>query len=124
MPCLDEFKSFPNPKTNSSMNTKIETTTPIDAGLQKQGVTEEALAKMEAEYSVLTISGIDDKEGYKRVNEARIACKNTRVLTEKFCKAGREDAVKIQKAWIEKEKAIIGRISKTENYLAAQQKAI
>lgn len=96
----------------------------ITTELAKQNVTEAVIAKLKADYLPLKINGIDDKVGYKKVHDARIVCRDHRTLAEKICKAGREDAVKEQKAWIAKEKEVVAKISEVEQYLKKQEDAI
>lgn len=118
------------PKTSSddlplTESTEVKPLTDIiTTELGKYNITEQALLTMETEYKALTINGVSDREGYDLVNKARISCKNTRVLTTKLCKEGRDEAIKIQKSWINKEKEIVGRIEVVENELAAKQKII
>lgn len=104
------------------MKDKAENT--ITEELAKQNVTEAVIAKLKTDYLPLKIDGIDDKEGYKKVHGARIVCRDYRVLAEKICKAGREDAVKEQKAWIAKEKEVVAQISEVEQYLKKQEDTI
>jgi hypothetical protein len=96
----------------------------ITTELAKQNVTEMVIADLKKKYLPLKINGIDDKEGYKAVHDARIVCRDHRTLTEKICKKGREDAVKIQKEWIAKEKEVVAQISEVEQHLKKQEDAI
>lgn len=96
----------------------------INNELVKQNITEQVLAEMKENFMVLKIAGLDDKEGYKKVEEARKLCKNTRILATKICKNGREAAIAEQKAWIAKEKDVVARISEMEEYLESQTKVI
>lgn len=96
---------------------------PIESALATANLTEQAIQKLQ-EFMPLKINGIDDKDGYKAVKEARIICKNTRVLAEKICKKGREEAISIQKQWIAKEKEVVAKIAEVEDYLSSQQKTI
>jgi len=86
-------------------NKEVTQESPIETALAKENVTAQVIAKLKADYSNLTINGIDDREGFDAVEKARKECKAIRVLATKICKAGREDSVKIQKDWIAKEKA-------------------
>jgi len=97
---------------------------PIETALAEQNVTAQVIAKLKADYSGLTINGIDDKEGFKAVEDARKECKAIRVLATKICKAGREEAVKIQKDWIAKEKEVVSAIEEVENALEAESNRI
>jgi tetrahydromethanopterin S-methyltransferase subunit B len=96
----------------------------ITTELAKQNVTEAVIAKLKTDYLPLKINGIEDKAGYKKVHDARIVCRDHRTLTEKICKKGREDAVKIQKDWIAKEKEVVAQISEIEQYLKKQEDSI
>jgi hypothetical protein len=103
---------------------EAKTENPITTELAKQNVTEAVIAQLKKDFLPLKINGIDDKEGYKKVHDARIVCRDHRTLTEKICKKGREDAVKIQKDWIAKEKEVVAQISEIEQYLKKQEDAI
>jgi len=94
----------------------------ISNELVKHNVTEAIIAKLREDYLPLKIAGIDDKETYLLVKEARKKCKEIRVLAKKICVDGREDAVSIQKAWVAKEKDVTSRISEVEDYLERQEK--
>jgi len=101
-----------------------KTENPITTELAKQNVTEAVIAKLKKDYLPLKINGINDKEGYKKVHDARIVCRDTRVLAEKICKKGREEAIKIQKEWLAKEKEVVNQVSEVEQYLKKQEDAI
>lgn len=92
----------------------------IDRELQKHNVTEAVIAQLQ-EFKSLRINGIEDKEGYKAVHNARMTCRDTRVLAQKICKKGREDAVLEQRRWLAKEKEVVGRITEVEVYLIEQE---
>jgi hypothetical protein len=96
----------------------------ITTELAKQNVTEAVIAQLKTDYLPLKINGIEDKDGYKKVHNARIICRDHRVLAEKICKKGREEAVKIQKDWIAKEKEVVAQISEVEQHLKKQEDAI
>jgi len=97
---------------------------PIETALAEQNVTAQVIAKLKADYLGLTINGIDDKEGFEAVEKARKECKAIRILAEKICKSGREEAVKIQKEWISKEKEVVAQIEEVELYLKAESERI
>lgn len=96
----------------------------INNELIKQNITEQALVEMKQNFMTLKITDINDKDGYKKVEEARKLCKNTRILASKICKKGREAAIAEQKAWVAKEKEVVAQISEVEEYLEAQVKLI
>lgn len=108
------------------METKNNPTTqgPIETALAEQNITAQVIAKLKTDYSGLKINGIDDKEGFKRVEDARKECKAVRILAEKICKSGREEAILIQKAWISKEKEVVGQIKEVESELEQESERI
>ena len=110
------------PTTSSAEIMPAEET--ITNELAKQNVTEEALRMMEEEFPKLEIRDINDKIGYKEVNDARTMCRNTRGLTVTICKSGREEAIRTQKLWVAKEKETVERIKTVEDGLAAKQKVV
>lgn len=106
------------------MKTDVLEIDPISQELERQNVTEAVIAGLRTKFMSLTINGIDDKKGYEAVRAGRIECKNTRVLAKKICEKGREEALEIQRAWISKEKEVVGKIAEIESYLAEQEDAI
>lgn len=94
----------------------------ISQELVKQNVTESIIAGLKEKYLPLKISGIEDKETYLLVKDARKECKALRVLAKKICEKGREDAVAIQKAWVGKQKEVTDQIAEVEDYLEKQEK--
>ena len=96
----------------------------IDQALVTQNITAEVIRAMKEEFMVLKIHGLDDKEGYKLVDEKRKLCKKTRVLAKDICEKGRAHAIAEQKAWIAKQKEVVDQITEVEEYLEAQTKVI
>ena len=107
-----------------NQNLESQEVSVIETALSKQNVTAQVIAKLKADYSGLTINGIDDKDGFNRVEMARKECKAVRVLASKICVAGREKAIKEQKDWIAKEKEVVAEISEIENYLEKESDRI
>lgn len=103
---------------------EIAVVTVQEQALLKVNVTETVLAQLEKEYTGLTISSIDDKEGFARVKSARKKCKDLRILADKICKEGRENAVKEQKLWLKEAARVIGRIEAVEKPLKAEEDRI
>lgn len=95
----------------------------ISNQLVKANLTESVIQKLKDDYLGLKINGINDRDGYDAVHDGRIVCKNMRVLAEKICKKGREQAILEQKKWIEKKKDVSGRISLVENHLQVMEDA-
>jgi hypothetical protein len=100
---------------------KVEETIPKE--LVKVNVTETALMEME-KFLSLEIRGLDDKEGYKAVDEARKMCKATRVLTKKVCEDQRAEYIRLQKQWIAVQNGITDRVEKVELALEEKLKVI
>lgn len=85
---------------------------------------EEGLKVMASEFGALKINGIEDKEGFTKVSEARKKLKAERVQIEKDAKELREGAVKFQKTVIARERELIAIIEPTEDSLYNEEKAI
>lgn len=94
---------------------------PITQELVKSNVTDAVIASLRTKYLPLKINGIEDKEGYDTVHKARIECRDIRILAEKVCKKGREEAVRIQKEWLAKEKEVVAKVQEVELYLKKQE---
>lgn len=103
---------------------EIAVVTVQEQALLKVNVTETVLAQLEKEYTGLTIAGIDDKDGFLKVKAARKKCKDLRILADKICKDGRENAVKEQKLWLKEAARVIGRIEAVEKPLKAEEDRI
>lgn len=93
----------------------------IENALVKQNVTDAVIKKLKESYLSLKINGVKDSKGYELVKNARLECKRIRVLAEKICKVGREDAIKEQKLWVTKQKEIAGKIKEIEDHLQNEE---
>lgn len=94
----------------------------IDNTLVKNNVTEAVIAALKEKYKELKLASLSDKEGYLEIKETKKEVRKYGILTEKLCKAGREDAIRIQKLWLAKEKEILGKIAEVEAPLEAEIK--
>lgn len=95
--------------------------TKIESGLQILDRRESKLIELADKYKDLRIAGVEDKEGYKKVREARIELKNERVAVENDAYSLRENAIKFQKTVVAREKELVGIISLTEKTLQAEE---
>jgi len=84
--------------------------------LEKHEINKKMLEEKRDECLALKLNG-QDKEAYTLIRETRLNQKTNRVVIEKICKKGREDATKIQKAWIAMEKDYVKIVSEGEDYL-------
>lgn len=89
----------------------------IQHDLVKNNITEAVIASLKERYGSLKLKALDDKESYLELKEAAKECSKVRNLAVKCCKAGREDAVKVQKLWVAKEKEVVGEILAVETPL-------
>lgn len=105
------------------MTTEIVPTDRIQQALAKENITNTVLDGLKVHMSIKVI-GPEDKENYKLAHDARIFCKNLRVLATKIAKVGREDARKEAQAWIDEEKRVVGEITKVEEYLEGQERIV
>lgn len=96
----------------------------IQTELEKFNVTDAAIAKMEQEFMPLSISGLEDKDGYKKVREARLVVKGKRVEVEKRRKELKEDSLKFGRAVDSEARRITALLEPIEQHLEVQQKAI
>lgn len=104
--------------------TEVQEVSVIETALAKENITKQIIAKLKADYSGLKINGLDDKEGFKAVEDARKHVKSVRVLASKICKTGREDAIKTQKDWIEAEKDVVAELDAIETPLENESNRI
>jgi len=95
----------------------------IEESLVKHNVTDSVIATLKDKYKDLKLRTLEDKEKYLEIKEAVKEVAKVRILTVKICKAGREDAVKIQKLWVAKEKEVCNKIAEVESPLDAEIQA-
>lgn len=89
-----------------------------------EAVTEDKLVAAVEGYRDLKIMGIDDKEGYDAVRQARIVLKNMRTSVEQRRKDLKSDFLRVGRAIDNKAEELTKIIEPTEKYLAAQEKAV
>lgn len=92
----------------------------IETKLVQSNVTDQVLAALKQKYGKMKLKALDDKESYLEIKAAARECAKVRTLTVKICKEGREDAVKVQKLWIAKEKEVVGKIAEVEDALGGE----
>lgn len=94
----------------------------IDSTLVKNNVTHQVISALKKKYGGMALKSIDDKQGYLEICEAKKEVRKIGIITEKLCKAGREDAIKVQKLWLSKEKEILAKIDEVQLPLEAEIK--
>lgn len=94
----------------------------IEKTLVKNNVTDQVIASLKEKYSGLTLRSLDDKENYLIIKDAKKVVRGVGILTEKLCKAGREDAIAIQKKWLATEKSVLAKIAEVQDPLDAEIK--
>lgn len=94
----------------------------IEKTLVKNNVTESVINSLKEKYSGLSLKSLDDKESYLNIKEARKEVRGVGILVEKLCKIGREDAIAVQKKWLNKEKEILAKIAVVQDPLDAEIK--
>ncbi len=92
--------------------------------IEKFNPTKAEITALVGEAQGLVITGVDDVEGYKRVDDVRKRMKKIRVQITNTGKEMRAEATAFAKKVIEKEKELVGLIEPTELELEAKQKAI
>lgn len=96
----------------------------ITTELQKFDVPAEAIASMKEEYLPLIINGLEDKEGFDKVHEARMKVKGIRINVEKRRVELKEDSLKYGRAVDAEAKRITALLSPIEAHLEAEEKRI
>jgi len=96
----------------------------IETQLQKFNITDAAIAEMKAQFLPLKIEGLEDKEGYKKVHEARMIVKGKRIEVEKRRKELKADSIAFGKAVEGEAKRIFTLLEPLEKYLTDQEEAI
>lgn len=94
----------------------------IDNALQKENITDKVIGALKKKYGSLKLKSLDDKEGYLILKESRKEVRKVGIIAEKICEAGRSDAVKIQKLWLNKQKQVLGQIAEVQDPLDAEIK--
>ncbi len=89
-----------------------------------QMITKEMIEKLETDYGHLKTNGVEDKDSYKEVKEARLTVKNLRLDFEKARKALIDKANKFKKDTNSEADKIISKLEPLENRLLEQQKKV
>ena len=84
-------------------------------------LSDQAIAKLDGDYSCLTINGVEDKDGFRTVSAARKVIKNYRVSIEKRRKELTADALHFQRAINAEAKRITELLEPIEVKLLAQE---
>jgi len=96
----------------------------IDKALAAYNVTDATIATMREKFMPLVIESPDDKQGAKRVREARLTVKNHRIAVEKTRKALKEDALRYGQAVDAEARRITAELAPIEEHLEAQEAAV
>jgi colicin import membrane protein len=83
-----------------------------------------AIAKLREQYMPLKINGMDDKEGFAKVHDARMIVKNTRVSVEKKRVELKADALAYGRAVDAEAKRLTELLSPIESHLEAEEDCI
>jgi len=94
----------------------------IEKTLVKNNVTDSVIRSLKKQYGGMKLKDINDKQGYLEIKEARNAVRKIGIIVEKCCKVGREDAVRVQKLWLAKEKEVLGKVAEVQDPLDAEMK--
>lgn len=92
----------------------------ISKELIKENITEKVIEHLRLNYGNLKLKSLEDKETYIEIKNAKKVVAKVRTTATKVCKAGREEAIREQKLWIEAEKKVIGKIKEVEDVLDAE----
>ena len=106
-------------KTETAEILEIQNFNP-DAPVQLN-VTDKAIADIKQQYMGLTITGVEDKAGYKAVYAARQVVKKTRVDVKKYADTLKEKAVEWQRKVNGELKRVTAELETVEDYLQIQE---
>lgn len=90
----------------------------------KLNVTESEIARMEEEYAGLTVDGIEDKAGLKRVYESRQIVKKTRTSLVKYANELKEKALAWQRKVNTEKDRVVTRLEAIEAHLQSEEDRI
>lgn len=96
----------------------------IKTEIAKYNVTDATITEMRERFMPLAIKGVEDREGYKAVRDARLLVKNTRVGIEHKRKALKEDALRYGRAVDAEAKRITAQLEPIEEHLETQEKVV
>lgn len=110
--------------TNETEVIVLSTTDALVSNLEKENITEVVIADLKKKYSDLKITGLDDKEGYKAVDKARLDVKQKRIIAEKICNVFVSEAHAIHKSRTAKRTEIVSKFTEIEKQLESKQAVI
>lgn len=114
---FEEIKSEALP-SSEAVEAKVLTADDIAKNeIKKFNIADAAIAEMKKQYSGLTISGIDDKEGYKKVHAAWQIVRGKRLQVEKVHKIIKADYLVVSRAIDGEKNRLLDLISPLENSL-------
>lgn len=96
----------------------------ITTALKEYNIPDTAIAKYRQDFMVLSVKGVDDKDGYDLCHSARMEVKGKRVEVEKTRKKLKEDALEYGRAVDKEAKRITALLEPIENYLLSQEKIV
>src|SRR3990167_3384021 len=96
----------------------------IEQELKKFDIAEAVISQWSKDYMMLTVAGLDDKDGYKAVKEAKLTVKGKRVEVEKKRKELKEDSLRFGRAIDTEAKRITSLLEPIETYLQSQEDVI
>ena len=98
--------------------------TAIDKELTKYNITDAAIATLKQNYMQLMVKGIEDKDGFKKVHEARMDIVKRRTSVEKTRKDLKADSLEYGRRVDAEAKRITGLLQPIEDHLAEQEKIV
>lgn len=90
----------------------------------KLNVTDSEIANMKADFMGLTINGIEDKEGFKKVYESRQIVKKTRVGLVKYADGLKEKALAWQRKVNAEKNRVVAELEAIESHLQSEEDKI
>lgn len=118
---FEDVQQDPNPRVDEPQVAKILTAEDVAKNeIQKFNIADAAIAQMKQEFSGLTIAGIDDREGYKKVKAAWQVVRNKRLLVEKKHKEIKADYLVVSRAIDGEKNRLVGLLEPLEGELKTE----
>jgi len=112
----------PNDQAVLVLAEEVDLETKAELALKKVGIDDKVLAALKEKAATIKIKDFNDKEGFKAATEFRKDVKRLRILGEKACKEGREEANKIRDFWVEKQRSVVEPMEAIEETLEIEEK--
>jgi hypothetical protein len=117
----EPLRIYPETNKEKNVSTAIFSAPDVSQQLRQFALTNAAIAECRAAYMPLTIAGVNDAEGFKRVHTARIVIKNYRVDVEKVRKTLKADSLEYGRKVDAEARRIVSLLDPIEAHLTHEE---